>query len=235
MNTCIDVCSILPQQRENQSSNISITEMNKVRRLILKKLYTAWLKENQRLQISRFRAGQVLARVARRIQEKLSPKEFQMISFHLWHRYASVKGSHRRDEKDKAFVTPYIARWPRLLRILNSKRIRNKRTEEKAHKVMCYRALKSWRIAMDKEQADLDNLDLEDKATRHFEDRLCGGVVSAWSALAKERGKNLRRREKCFRAWAQWAPQHREYRGKEDITRAWLVMRRLNDHFRFTL
>ena len=146
--------------------------MNKVRRLILQKLYTAWIKENQRLQISRFRAGQVLARVARRIQEKLSPKEFQMISFHLWHRYAAVKAAHRRDEKDKPYVTPYIARWPRLLRILNSKRIRNTRALERARKVVFHRCMKAWKIAMEKERSDIDDDDGQEKAERHFDDRL---------------------------------------------------------------
>ena len=173
--------------------------MNKVRRLILNKLYAAWLKENQRLQISRFRAGQVLARVARRIQEKLSPKEFQMISFHMWHRYSAVKAAYRRDEKDRPFVTPYIARWPRLLRILNSKRIRGKLAEEKAQKVVFHRVMKAWRITMAKERSDILDGDSEDMAIRHFDDRLCRSVMQVWCNLARERGRNLRKREKYFR------------------------------------
>ena len=173
--------------------------MNKVRRLILQKLYAAWLKENQRLQISRFRAGQVLARVARRIQEKFSPKEFQMVSFHMWRRYAAVKAAHRRDEKDPPFVVPYITRWPRLLRILNSKRIKKKRAEEKAHKVIYFRVLKAWRLSREKVRDGFEDTDLEDIAIRHYEDRLCGVIIKAWCGVAKERGRNLRRREKLFR------------------------------------
>lgn len=122
-----------------------------------------------------------------------------MVSFHLWHRYASVKASFRRDEKEKAFVTPYIARWPRLLRILNSKRIKNKIADEKVQKVVFFRVMKAWRLAMEKEHSDIDDETAQDRAERHFDERLSRVVLLAWCALAKERGKNLRRREKYFR------------------------------------
>ncbi len=170
-----------------------------MRRLILKKLYHAWLTQNKHLQVSRFRAGQVLTRVARRIQERMTPKEFQMVSFHLWHRYAAVKAAHRRDEPEQLFMVPYIQRWPRLLRILNSKRITKKRAAEKASRVMVYRAWKGWRKAMESERSDAGDEDKEERARRHYEDRLNLRIIHAWCGAAKERGRNKRRREKCFR------------------------------------
>ena len=46
-------------------------------------------------------------------------------------------------------------------------------------------------------------------------------VLLLWWGLSRERGKNLRRRERCFRAWSQWAPRNRRLKAAKRITIAW--------------
>lgn len=173
--------------------------MNKVRRLILHKLYNDWIAENKRLQISRFKAGQVLARVARRIQDRLSPKEFQLVSFHLWRRYSSVKNSFRKQEQEKVFMVPYIQRWPRLLRILHSQQIKKKRAAEKADRVTFHRAWGRWKQALERIKEDITDPSQEETSKTHFEEVLKKRILTAWSEITRERGRNMRRRERCFR------------------------------------
>lgn len=187
------------KQQEEQSGGISEMDMKKVRRLILHKLFQAWCTHLKTKNVSRFKASQVLTRVARRVQERVSPREFQLIAFHMWYRYSSVRASHRRDESEKVFTMPYIPRWPPLLRQINAKRIHHKICETTAAGMSLKKAIRAWIFAYERAKTFLIDEGKESSAAIHYERILMVRTFMPWRTMTREKGRNYRRREKCFK------------------------------------
>jgi hypothetical protein len=49
-------------------------------------------------------------------------------------------------------------------------------------------------------------MDPDEVARRHFEDGLLSRIISAWANELRLRGDIMRRRDRCFAAWASFAP-----------------------------
>jgi hypothetical protein len=187
------------KQQEEQLGGISEMDMKKVRRLILHKLFHTWCSHLKAKNVSRFKASQVLTRVARRVQERVSPREFQQIAFHMWYRYSSVRASHRREEPEKVFTMPYMPRWPPLLRQINAKRIHHKICATNAAGLVLKKALHAWTIAFGRAKTFLVDEGKESSAAGHYDRILKARTFLPWKTMTKEKGRNYRRRERCFR------------------------------------
>jgi hypothetical protein len=207
---------------KNDSWNGKITEqeLNMVRRLILKKLYVSWQFEAKLLRIRRFKASQILTRMLRRTYGNLSQKERLVLSLHLWHRLAAVSAAERRGDPQPFFNTPYIREWPIVLQSLTVKKIKKIRAQESSRQLLKMRGFKAWCKAINNDNTP-DSDDSQAMAEAHFVQHKLQRIVDEWNALTRERGRNLRRREKCFFAWQAWAPLHRRLKAAEGIISHW--------------
>ena len=52
----------------------------------------------------------------------------------------------------------------------------------------------------------------QQRADVQYANFLSRTVIRAWHEVIRERGQNVRRRNKCFEAWALWAPRRRRMR-----------------------
>jgi hypothetical protein len=57
-------------------------------------------------------------------------------------------------------------------------------------------------------------------------------VLLSWWRISRERGKVLRRRERAFRAWAQWAPRNRRLKASKRVLQAWTRQSTRSNFFR---
>lgn len=73
------------------SDAVAASDMLKIRRMMLQKLFTGWRMEARELKNMRYKAAQILARMMRRTRGPLWVKESSLVCFHMWHRYVSVK------------------------------------------------------------------------------------------------------------------------------------------------
>lgn len=75
------------------SSAIAKSDMLKIRRLMLEKLFFGWRTETRELRMVRYKASQILSRMVRRTKGQLWVKESTLVCFHMWYRYILVKVS----------------------------------------------------------------------------------------------------------------------------------------------
>jgi hypothetical protein len=207
-------------KNDSWGGKITEQEMNMVRRLILQKLYAAWVQEAKLLRIRRFKASQIITRMLRRTFGNLSQKERLILSMHLWHRLAAVSAAERRGDPQPFFNQPYIKEWPIVLQNLTVKKIKKIRAQESSRQLLKMRGFKAWCMALSSDNSP-DNEDSNALAEAHFVEHLLQRVFDEWNGLARERGRNLRRREKCFFAWARWAPEHRRLTAAERVISNW--------------
>ena len=107
------------------------------------------------------------------------------------------------------FTTPYIAEWPVVLQRLTLKRIKKSRAADKARLVIQMKSFRRWQHAKQKVTFP-EFADLTIKAEAHFVQRLGLKVLYAWYDLSRERGKNIRKREKIFYIWRKWAKKEKD-------------------------
>lgn len=94
---CIQKLKLTPQacmaffNQEKWRRSISKSDMLKIRRLMLQKLFTGWRSETRDLSVIRYKASQILSRMVRRTKGPLWVKESALVCFHMWFRYISVK------------------------------------------------------------------------------------------------------------------------------------------------
>ena len=171
---------------KNDSWNGKITEqeMNMVRRLILKKLYAAWLLEAKLLRIRRFKGGQVLTRMLRRTYGNLSQKERLILSLHLWHRLAAVAAAERRGDTQPFFTTPYIKEWPVVLQSLTVKKIKKIRAQASSRQLLKMRGFKAWCKAIHTDNTPAND-DSQALAEAHFVQHLLQRIIDEWNALTR--------------------------------------------------
>lgn len=170
----------------NDSWNGKITEqeLNMVRRLILKKLYAAWVLEAKLLRIRRFKGGQVLTRMLRRTYGNLSQKERLILSLHLWHRLAAVNAAERRGDPQPFFSTPYIKEWPVVLQSLTVKKITKIRAQASSRQLLKMRGFKAWCKAIHSDNTPVSD-DSQALAEAHFVKCLLQRVVDEWNGLTR--------------------------------------------------
>ena len=132
----------------------------------------------------------------------------------MWYRFTAYKIAVRRNEFPKMFTTPYISEWPSALSALTKKTMKTRRALEKANILIQSRAFRNWRIL--KRQFTIPEFPEKLKiAEAHFVERLGRNVFNAWYYLSRERGKNIRRRNKQFYAWRKWAKIEQQLRGRK--------------------
>ena len=202
------------------NGKITEQELNMVRRLILKKLFGAWVLEAKSLRICRFKGSKIITRMMRRTFGNLSQKERLVLSLHLWHRLAAVASAERRGEPQPYFNQPYIKEWPVVLQNLTVKKMKKIRAQDSSRQLLKVRAFKAWSKALSSDTSP-DNEDSNALAEAHYVERKLQRVIDEWNALTRERGRNLRRREKCFFAWRTWAPLHRRLKTAEGLIKKW--------------
>lgn len=189
----------------------SVTEKQrtKIRFMLLDVLFTGWLKEFQRLKINRFKASQAIIRANRAGQGRMMwAQEMKIVTFHLWHRFTATRSAFAKDLPAPHFPAPVLSEWRPVLQALTSKQVRKKRAAHKARLLLFTRAFRSWRHL---QGCDLppDVFNNEAMATRHYKRTLLSAVLLGWHGCTRERGAILRRTERCFKAWARWAPRKR--------------------------
>ena len=67
----------------------------------------------------------------------------------------------------------------------------------------------------------------EELAIEHYDNRLYALTFNAWADELRERGTNVRRRNKCFEAWAKFAPGRRQKRDAFNNTLSLMRKRRM--------
>lgn len=186
--------------KSDYDGKITERELNSVRRLILKRLFAAWLFEAKLLRIHRFKAGQILTRMFRRTFGNLSQRELLVLTLHVWHRLAAVNTAYRRGDPQPHFTQPYIKQWGPIVQNITVKRIKKIRAQDSSRQLLKMRGFKFWLKAISNDNTP-DNEGNTMKAEAHYVETLFGKVFHVWNKLTRERGRNLRRREKCFFAW----------------------------------
>lgn len=195
---------------EKFNSAISETDINKIRRLILSAIFRGWRIQVRSLKTMQFRAAQIISRMVRRTKGVLYSKEAVLVCYHLWKRYVAVRIAYRREELDPFFAQPLIPQWNTLYQLIVVQRIRKKRAAELGQRLIALRTWKRWRnmMTMDKSQM----LNPQQRADIHYSSYLSRCVLTGWFEVIRERGRNVRRRNKIFYMWANWAPNKRRMR-----------------------
>lgn len=196
--------------QQNLSEHISESDINKIRRLILQGLFDGWNAQVRSLKSKAFKASQILARMMRRTKGPLYTKEAVLVCFHLWMRYVAVRLAYRREELDPHFTQPLIPQWNNLYQLIIVQRIKKKRAAEMANKLTMIRMFRVWRVMMAMDKSKM--LNPQQRADVHYAARLETMVIRAWSEVVRERGRSVRRRNKIFYVWANWAPKRRRMR-----------------------
>ena len=195
---------------EKFNNTISETDINKIRRLILSAIFRGWRIQVRSLKTMQFRASQIISRMVRRTKGVLYSKEAVLVCFHLWKRYVAVRIAYRREELDPFFSQPLIPQWNTLYQLIIVQRIRKKRAAGLGQRLIALRTWKRWRnmMTMDKSQM----LNPQQRADIHYSQFLSRCVIRGWFDVIRERGCNVRRRNKIFHMWANWAPNKRRMR-----------------------
>ncbi len=147
---CIQRLKLTPQAvfayfSPSQWGNVlSETDQNKIRRLILMKLFHGWQVEARRLRVRRFRGSQILSRMMRRSKGPLWIKEINLVCFHMWRRYTCIRLAFKREEPEPRFNNPFLPQWAKLLSEMTIKRIKKKRAQERSQLLTTKRIFKRW-------------------------------------------------------------------------------------------
>ncbi len=208
---------------EDYMKNIEESDLNKIRGLILRKLFKSWVFEIRELKHLRFRAGQTLSRAMRRTNGPMWAKEITLLTFHMWRRYSAVRRAYKQEEPVPRFTLPFLAQWPKLLQSVALKEARKKRAADNVVMLLLLRQFRTWKYVMTLPRGAM--LTPEEIAINHFNNRLVKVSYEAWSGYLQERGTVVRRRNKCFDAWAKFAPNVRRLRDSFQKTQAWIKRR----------
>jgi len=147
---CIQRLKLTPQAvfayfSPSQWGNVlSETDQNKIRRLILIKLFQGWQVEARRLRVRRFKGSQILSRMMRRTKGPLWIKEINLVCFHMWRRYTCIRLAFKREEPEPRFNNPFLPQWAKLLSEMTIKRIKKKRAQERSQVLTTKRIFKRW-------------------------------------------------------------------------------------------
>ena len=147
---CIQRLKLTPQAvfayfSPSQWGNVlSETDQNKIRRLILIKLFHGWQVEVRRLRVRRFHGSQILSRMMRRSKGPLWVKEINLVCFHMWRRYTCIRLAFKREEPEPRFSNPFLPQWAKLLSEMTIKRIKKKRAQEISQLLTTKRIFRRW-------------------------------------------------------------------------------------------
>ena len=232
---CIKRLKLTPQavmayfSPQEWGASISEGDQNKIRRLVLSKLYQGWRSEVRFLRNNRFKASQILTRVMRRSKGPLWVKETTLVCFHVWRRYSSVRKAYKLQLPEPRFGAPYLPQWTKLLQTITLQRISRKRAAEKAEMLVYIRTFRKWTFIMTVDRTQSANP--EAVAESHNRRVILRRVVLAWRTVLRERGTIVRVRNRCFFKWKKWAPVRSRMSSLKKQTKIWLDGRRTYNAF----
>ena len=169
--------------------HISEIDINKIRGLILRKLFKGWCNEARNLKHDRQKAGMTLARAMRRTNGPMWAKETTLLTFHMWRRYGAVRRAYRNEEPVPRFSLPFLVQWPKLLQKVSLNEARKKRASDNAKLLVCIRQFRKWRYMMTIDKSEI--LTPEEMADAHFNERLLGWTFNSWAGFLAEDATNL--------------------------------------------
>eukprot|EP01034_Spumella_vulgaris_P022145 gene22145-28250_t len=185
------------------SKDVSSTDMMKIRRMMMQKLFTGWKNESRDLRTMRAKATQILARMVRRTKGPLWVKESSLVCFHMWHRYTAVKRAYRREEPDPRFTNPFLPQWTKLIKEITLARVKKKRSLETSHKLTEGRAFRVWHYLMSVDRSKpVTPLAV---AIMHYSKVICNKIMSAWFVI--------------LTTWRQYAAVQKELRASSPLMR----------------
>jgi hypothetical protein len=199
---CIKRLRLTPQavmayfSPQEWGASISEGDQNKIRRLVLSKLFSGWRSEIRFLRNNRFKASQILTRVMRRSKGPLWVKETTLVCFHVWRRYGAVRKAYKLQLPEPRFGAPYLPQWTKLLQTITLQRIARKRAAEKGEMLVYIRTFRRWTFIMTVDRTQSANP--EAIAESHNRRVILKRVVLAWRTILRERGTIVRVRDRCF-------------------------------------
>ncbi len=201
---------------------ISEQDRNKIRRLILTKLYQGWQNDVKQTLRNRFKAGSILARCMRRGNGTLWAKENIFIVYHTWKRYTQVQQAYRLDAPIPRFTLPFIPGWQALIKAITMKKLRKQRAAGNSEKLYYIRWFRAWKKMMTIDKASL--MTPEEVAEHHYNLLIVKRHILAWHQILAERGSIMRIRDKCFNAWKIYAPRKRILRNTSQSLKDWQIL-----------
>ena len=139
----------------SEEVDISEQDRNKIRRLILTRLFRGWQLDIKQVLRNRFRAGILLARCLRRGNTTLWAKENLFLVYHTWRRYISVNLAYKRDLPIPRFTLPHIPGWSKLSKEITMKKLKKQRAAGNYEKLLHIRWFRSWQKMMTVDKASL--------------------------------------------------------------------------------
>jgi len=213
---CIQRLRLTPQaimaffHEQKWTKAVPRSDLLKIRRLVLQKLFDSWRTETKNLSTLRYKASQILSRMMRRTKGPMWVKESLLVCFHMWSRYISVKKAYRLRLPDPRFSIPFLPQWTKLYKDITVSRMKKKRTMEIGTFVMEVRFFAKWKRMMTIDRSKpVTPLAV---AIMHYSTVLLRKVVTEWHELLRERGKIVRFRDRIFYKWKKWAPHYRNMR-----------------------
>ena len=139
----------------SEEVDISEQDRNKIRRLILTRLYRGWQADVKETLRTRYKASAILARCMRRGNTTLWAKENMFLVYHTWRRYIQVNLAYKQDLPIPRFTFPHIPGWSELSKKITMKKLRKQRAAGNYEKLLYIRWFRSWQKMMTVDKASL--------------------------------------------------------------------------------
>ena len=184
----------------------------RVRRLILRKIYNTWSYETRRIKTLRFSARRILNRTSNRTSNPKWRMEICTNVFQMWRRYTATKVAFRSGKIAPLFSPPefvYLDAWFKLRTALMIKQVKCIDALKKYKMLLQMRAWRLWKKEVVGLIGSVEQFSKVSLAIEHYEHTLVFNVLWAWNSVARNHRKDYQRLKRTYLAWGGWARVHR--------------------------